>query len=204
VATVAAHDEYTIPEDRDMVSVGQEFCAMHEDKVALAVAFLANAKPIKMSYNRTRTKMVLGLVHGARKVTVQVPIVDKHPSSDFFEAGEWMDSLLLAVLRSFGLKRNWEKFKSMRPLWVNHFVLTEEIWRRGGKKGFNLIDKQIHNLLKSGKPQKDRDAWKIQAELNRALAFLRRARKFGATPRQMRKLTSIILTEEIVMEIQGV
>jgi hypothetical protein len=67
----------------------------------------------------------------------------------------------------------------------------------------DLLDKQIRETLATGWPQKRRDARKVQGELNRALAHLRKARKSGATVRQMSKLVRTILGEEAVVEVQA-
>jgi len=184
-------------------TAGEEFCSAHADKVADLVAFLANAKLLRTAYNKTRTRMVLGLRRGDKKVAVQVPIVDRHPKYNCFEAGDWKEDLLLAALQAFGLSWEWKNFKQRQSSWMSNSNLLEELRRRGGKRAFDLVDDQVMEQLQSGKPQKVRDERKRAGELNRALACLRKARKLGATPRQMKGLVNHILAEEAVAEVQN-
>lgn len=184
-------------------SAGEEFCMAHPAKVADLVAFLANAKLLRMTYNKARTRMMLGLRRGDRTVRVSVPIVDRHPKYNCFDTGEWKDDFLAALLRSFSLGHEWRAFKSRQSSWMSNSGLLEEIRRRGGRNGLELLDAQVSERLQSGEPQKVRDERRRTGELNRALASLRKARKLGATPRQMRKLVSQIMNEEAVMEVQA-
>lgn len=185
-------------------TAGEEFCAAHPDKVADLVAFLANAKLLRMTYNKTRTRMVLGLVRGDRKIAVQVPIVDRHPKYDCFDTGEWKDKdLVQALLSAFGLRGDWDAFKRSKSSWMSNAGLIEELRRRGGRRGLEMLDEQATELLQSGEPQRKRDERKLAGELNRALACLRKARKLGATPRQMRRLVAHIMAEEAVVEVQN-
>jgi len=185
-------------------TAGEEFCSAHADKVADLVAFLANAKLLRMAYNKTRTRMVLGLARGDRKITVQVPIVDRHPKYNCFDTGEWKDKdLVQALLSAFGLRSDWDAFKRSKSSWMSNAGLIEERRRRGGRRGLEMLDEQATELLQSGEPQRKRDERKLAGELNRALACLRKARKLGATPRQMRRLVAHIMAEEAVVEVQN-
>ena len=78
--------------------------------------------------------------------------------------------------------------------------MRTELRRRGASRGIDLLDEQIRAALATGKPQQKRDARKARGELNRALAHLRKARKSGATVRQMNKLVRTIVGEEAVQE----
>lgn len=180
-----------------------QFCADNAAQAASALSFLNRARPCRAQYNARCTKLLLGLRLGGRKVSVQVPIVDRDPRYNYFETGDWRDAFLLALLRSFGLEAKWLSFKRQQRFWTSNASLLEELRRRGGKSGLDAIDSQLSELLQSGEPQRKRDERRRQGELNRALAFLRRARKLGATSRQMKKLVSQIMAEEAVLEVQN-
>jgi len=183
-------------------TAGEEFCRAHNAKISDLVAFLANARSEKLSYNKTFTRLTFALRRGDKRVFVRVPIVDADPKyKRTYPVDEWKDDLIKALLLSFGLMHEYRSFRWPQS-WGCLSSILEELRRRGGKNGFDLVGDAIQEALDSGEPQQKRDARKRQAELNRALAHLRKARKLGATARQMTKLVRTILGEEAVMEVQ--
>lgn len=184
-------------------TAGEEFCKTHNAKVSDLVAFLANARLGRVVFNKSYTKMTLCLRRGKKRVSVEIPVVDRDPRFKTFDLGDdWTEKLMMNLVRSFGLGYDWSSFR-WPVSWGMKSSMVQEVKRRGGSSGFDLLDERIQDLLGSGEPQRKRDERKRQGELNRALAHLRKARKLGASARQMAKLTRTILAEEAVAEVQA-
>lgn len=168
----------------------QDFCDEHAAKLSLAVAFLANAKVLKVVPNEAHTRVVVRMRLGKKIVRVEVDADSPYGAKD---------KILEKVLRKFGVPRPWNSC-----VWETKMKsdVIKEMERRGAD-GFKAAEDVVNRFCRSAAFEKTRANHKIQGELNRARAALKNARAAGATPRQMRKLISQIMNEEVVAEVQS-
>lgn len=172
------------------------FCNLHAAKVSLIVAFLANAKPLCPKYNKACTAIRLGLRFGKKIVTFQSDIeVLMSDNPDI--------KLMDRLFHRFGLGSQWHIQKQQIPRYATLCDMKKELKKRGGSAGFDLLENMCYDLKKSGVPQKKRTAVILRNELARAQSAVRKARKSGATVRQLNKLVRTVMGEEAVAEVQG-
>lgn len=180
------------------------FCDLNAKKVSQIVAFLANAKLGRSRFVKPYTSIVFTLKHGNKSVWAKVPVVDPSPPKrGVREFGDWEEKMLDRLFSAFKLGGAWNLFKSGPVRWSAHSLMLVELCRRGGSCGIDLLRDIVHGSMESRNLHAKRDAHRRQGELNRAMAHLRKARKLGATSRQMNKLARTILAEEAVEQVQG-
>lgn len=176
----------------------KEFCDENAAKASLIVAFLANAKLVKPSYNKSFTIVYVGLRFDKKTVKVAARI----PDLDQFDADS---QLIWSLFKKFGLRLEWRDWSQSRSRSImRHYIqreMKEELVRRGGGRGFSQLAAQLRTLRISREPEKKREARKIQGDLNRALAAMRAARRSGATLRQLNKLARTVMAEEAVEHV---
>jgi hypothetical protein len=180
----------------------KNFCDLHAKGVGLLVAFLANAKLGRPSFNKPGTRMMLELRHGKKRVRVSVFVCDKDKWGSF-DLGTWEEHLMDRLFFAFGLGDALRVLRNGPDRYSMHRLLREELARRSGVNVFRDVEDAATETLATGAPQAKLKKRACQGELNRALAHLRKARKLGATPRQMKKLVSQIMAEEAVLEVQN-
>lgn len=173
----------------------EEVCTSVSAKLSLMIAFLANAKPARVSYNRACTKVRVGLRFDGKAVMIDVAVEEMLTGDSDYK---FMDKLF----SRFGLSSEWARHKHDAG-YKAQLEMKKELERRGGKAGFEALEEALYELHKSGVPQKKRAARRVQGDLARALSAVRRARKSGATVRQLNKLVRDVLGEEAVLEVQS-
>jgi hypothetical protein len=165
----------------------KKHCDENAAKLSLAVAFMANAKLLRVVPNEACTRVVVRMRLGKKVVRVEVDADSPYSTEE---------KLLDKVLRKFGVPRPWTwSTKCSRDI-------VKEMERRGAL-GFERARDAVYRFCDSKALEKTRKDHKVQGELNRARAVLKNARAAGATPRQMRKLISQIMAEEAVAEVQS-
>lgn len=168
----------------------KKHCDEHAAKLSLAVAFMANAKVLKVKPNEACTQIIVRMRLGKKIVRVEVDADSPYGAKE---------KLLDKVLRKFGVPRPWSS-------WTWRTKIAQDVIKemeRRGADGFKLAEDATRRFCDGAAFEKKRADHKIRGELNRALASLRNARAAGATPRQMRKLISQIMAEEAVAEVQS-
>lgn len=168
----------------------KEFCDENTAKLSLAIAFMANAKILKVVPNKVLTRAIVRVKHGKKLLCVEVGIDSPYTVKE---------RLLYKVLRKFGVPRPWTSWT-----WRIRCEkkMLDEMERRGAT-GFGRAEHAVDRLCWSKAFEEMKKNHKIQSELNRALATLKNARAAGATPRQMHKLINQIMNEEIIAEVQA-
>lgn len=176
----------------------QDFCDEHAARVSHIVAFLANAKTVRPSYNKPCTKMRVGLRVDKTIVKIEVDV-------DRMSDWELEEKLTKALFKKFGLGREFSRWSNARERVFRRprEETRKELVRRGGGAGLDRLICQVRRLKASKVPQKKMRARRVQGDLNRALSHLKVARKSGATIRQLYKLVRTVMAEEAVAEVQG-
>lgn len=178
------------------IVLAKEFCDSNAEKVDRLVAFLASAKVCRVAYGRSGADVRVGLRSGRTIVEVW----DKSPLDNFLAWTLFLDK----AFKKFGLDSEWRKWRNQRKrVWGSAYnEAHSELKRRGGSSGLAKLSEAGEKAVKDKKRlQMMRDAL-VQADLNRSLAFLRKARASGATVRQMNKLIKTVLAEEAMREVQ--
>ena len=178
----------------------KEFLDLNPRQAARIVAFLASARAEPVRLNAACTVLTATLRWGRKRICTTAPVQEKR--SWGWNLGEWDDKAVDSLMAAFGLGGTWKAMRRSSERYSVHRNVREELVRRGGCGGLDLLEATIRRAMASGKPLEKQRARKARGELNRALAHLRLARKSGATARQMGKLVRTVLAEEAVREVQ--
>ena len=171
----------------------------HPAEAKAMTAFAANAKIGKLTFDRSTMRIAFTARCGARRIriSIHVPADAELQVQDLLECS---DCVLEALLRAFGLKKAWPNLCGIGR-GECAAAMRCEIVDRGGRTLFKLALIKLTMFMIDGKPQRAIKARCAQGNLNRATAFLRKARKAGATKKQMILAVRQILAEEAAAEV---